>query len=154
MTAEEARERVGEVRGFLSHAMRAVCVPVLDWDGFRTSALTAYFSLQDVLCEVESEGRGSGHVVIPPVRCLANVEASKAQALKPLEEAAEAFAGWQTWRACEGRSLSDYARDRLVDECCDVITATCNLLASLGVTDLTGAMAACEERNRKRRRYE
>ena len=31
-------------------------------------------------------------VTIPPVRCFAHVEADKAQALKPLEEAAEVFA--------------------------------------------------------------
>ena len=31
-------------------------------------------------------------VTIPPVRTFAHVEASKAQALKPLKEAAEAFA--------------------------------------------------------------
>lgn len=42
----------------------------------------------------------------------------------------------------------------IVDECCDVIMATCNLLAALGVTDLTEAMAACEERNKERGRYE
>lgn len=33
-------------------------------------------------------------VTIPPVRTFAHVEASKAQALKPLEEAAEVFASW------------------------------------------------------------
>lgn len=40
----------------------------------------------------------------------------------------------------------------VVDECCDVITATCNLLASLGVTDLRGAMERCAERQRERGR--
>ena len=92
-------------------------------------------------------------VTIPPVRCFEGVAPDKAQALKPLEEAAEVFAAWQAWRACEGGSLSDYARDRLVDECCDVIQATCNLLAALGVTDLTDAMAAGERRNQERGRY-
>lgn len=101
-------------------------------------------------------------VKIPPVRTFPNVEPSKAQAVKVIEEAAEVFAAWQqgcecfddcdscghaTYRGCV------YIGD-LVDECCDVIQATCNLLAALGITDLTEAMAACEERNRKRGRYE
>ena len=90
------------------------------------------------------------HVTIPPVRPFAGVEANKEFALKPLEEAAEIYGAWQ---ACGIGVLEDYARDRLVDECCDAIMATCNLLAALGVTDLTDAMAACERRNRERGRY-
>ena len=103
------------------------------------------------------------HVVtIPPVRTFAHVEASKTQALKPLDEAAEVFASWQalclgctddcvscangTYRGCI------YLND-LMDECADVIQATCNLLAALGVTDLSDAMAACEKRNEDRGRY-
>ena len=94
-------------------------------------------------------------VTIPPVRSFAHVEASKAQALKPLEEAAEVFAAWQRWDLWTGVDLREsMMRAEIVDECCDVITATCNLLAAIGVTDLTEAMAACEERNRKRGRYE
>lgn len=94
-------------------------------------------------------------VTIPPVRTFAHVEASKAQALKPLEEAAELFGAWQAWQEngptmdCEEIRLAE----RIVDECCDVITATCNLLAALGMTDLTEAMARCEERNRRRGRF-
>ena len=94
-------------------------------------------------------------VTIPPVRTFAHVEASKAQALKPLEEAAELFGAWQAWQEngptmdCEEIRLAQ----RIVDECCDVITATCNLLAALGVTDLTDAMAKCEKRNDERGRY-
>ena len=95
-------------------------------------------------------------VTIPPVRCFARVEASKAQALKPLEEAAEAFGAWQRLDGLSGYLTEDgveaYATS-LVDECCDVIQATCNLLAALGVTDLTDAMAACERRNDERGRY-
>lgn len=94
-------------------------------------------------------------VTIPPVRTFAHVEASKAQALKPLEEAAEVFASWQAREAARELHHGVVAASAaLVDECCDVITATCNLLAALGVDDLTEAMAACEERNRKRGRYE
>ena len=90
-------------------------------------------------------------VTIPPVRSFAHVEASKAQALKPLEEAAEVFAAWQRWDLWTGVDLREsMMRAAIVDECCDTIMATCNLLAALGVTDLTEAMAACERRNRER----
>lgn len=32
MTAEEARERVGEIRAELCRAMRTLCKPDVDWD--------------------------------------------------------------------------------------------------------------------------
>lgn len=48
--------------------------------------------------------------------------------------------------------LAEKYRSLAVDECCDVITATCNLLASLGVTDLRDAMERCAERQRERGR--
>ena len=88
-------------------------------------------------------------VKIPPVRCFASVAPDKAQALKPLEEAAEVFGAWQRFYECPTKTNEEL----LVDECADVIQATCNLLAALRVTDLTDAMAACERRNRERRRY-
>ena len=98
-------------------------------------------------------------VTIPPVRCFAHVETSKAQALKPLEEAAEVFVAWQGYDRTKswGDDWDEYLANNdylisLVDECCDVIQATCNLLYALGVTDLTDAMAACERRNRERGR--
>lgn len=101
-------------------------------------------------------------VTIPPVRTFAHVEASKAQALKPLEEAAEVFAAWQEWdRYHSALAVFDGPKAEcakamkacIVDECCDVIQATCNLLAALGVDDLTEAMAECERRNEERGRY-
>ena len=104
-------------------------------------------------------------VTIPPVRTFAGVEPSKAHALKPLEEAAEASCAWQLWDYWRARDIEkrhpdidlsltlETYREPIVEECCDVITATCNLLAALGVTDLTEAMAACERRNRERGRY-
>ena len=107
----------------------------------------------------DEERRQDVTVTIPPVRCFAGVAPDKAQALKPLEEAAEVFGAWQRLlgnRICDGYGsvLERCARAGLVDECCDVITATCNLLAALGVTDLTDAMERCEERNERRGRYE
>lgn len=93
-------------------------------------------------------------VTIPPVRCFAHVEASKAQALKPLEEAAEVFGAWQAWRE-NGPTLDNTEAglvDRIVDECCDTIQACVNLAAAYGVRDLTKAMRDCEDRNRERGR--
>lgn len=99
-------------------------------------------------------------VTIPPVRTFEGVEADKAQALKPLEEAAEVFAAWQDFDRTKswGDDWDEFlahndAALSLVDECADVIQAVCNLLAALGVDDLTEAMAACERRNRERGRY-
>lgn len=102
-------------------------------------------------------------VKIPPVRAFPGVRPTKGQALKPLEEAAEVFAAWQ---ACANDCESPMCREchnarrglcgtyiSLVDECCDVIMATCNLLAALGVDDLTEAMAELERKNERRGRY-
>ena len=86
---------------------------------------------------------------IPPVRTFQGVEPDKVQALKPLEEAAEAFGAWQRFYECPTKTNEKL----LVDECADVIQATCNLMASLGVTDMTDAMRRCEDRNRERGRY-
>lgn len=110
-------------------------------------------------------------VTIPPVRTFETSVANKAQALKPLEEAAEVYGAWQDLRACarvcagipadelytrESETLFRLGSSRnghLIEECCDVIQATCNPLAALGVTDLTEAMADCERRNEERGRY-
>lgn len=86
-------------------------------------------------------------VRIGSVRVFDEVEPSKAQALKVVEEASEVFGAWQVTHLSE-----DECRLRMVDECCDVIQATCNLLASLGVHDVREAMDRCERRNRERGR--
>lgn len=101
-------------------------------------------------------------VHIGDVQTFKDVSPDKAQALKPLEEAAETFAAWQRCANrcflanCESCSLSetDSCRDfvEIVDECCDTVQAACNLLASLGVTDLSNHMKRCEQRNRARGR--
>lgn len=65
-------------------------------------------------------------VEIGSVAVFRDLEASKAQALKPLEEAAKVFGAWQAWRE--------------------------NLAAAYGVRDLTKAMRDCEDRNRERGR--
>lgn len=62
-------------------------------------------------------------VEIGSVAVFRDLEASKAQALKPLEEAAEVFGAWQAWRE-NGPTLDNTEAglvDRIVDECCDTI---------------------------------
>lgn len=70
---------------------------------------------------------------------------TKAQALKPLEEAAEVFGAWQ-----QGDRFA------VMDEVADTIQACCNVLAALDVTqaELNIAMIRCRMRNTSRGRYE
>ena len=91
-------------------------------------------------------------VRVGSVRRFDHVEQDEELALKPLVEASEVHGAWQAWRACEGRSLSDYARDRLLDSCADVIQATLNLVAAFGVEDFRPWMNECEKRNQERGR--
>lgn len=64
-------------------------------------------------------------------------DAPKAQALKPLEEAAEAFGAWQD---CDDMRYSPIMtarrvyRQSLIDECVDVVQAVVNLLDAEGFT--------------------
>ena len=82
-----------------------------------------------------------------------NAKPDKAQALKVLEEAAEVV---EAFKQRDPRDVSHigYATANVLDEIADTIQASCNLAASLGVTDLTPYLARCEERNRRRGRYE
>lgn len=65
------------------------------------------------------------------LRAFREVEDSKAQALEPLEEAAEAFGAWQE---CDDMRFSPIMtarreyRQNLIDECMDVVQAVVNLL--------------------------
>lgn len=87
-------------------------------------------------------------VRIGDVVTFANPKADKAQVMKIAEECMEFFAEWQILpRGLEAENCS-----YLVAECADLITAVCNLLAALGVDDMRGAMAECEQRNRERGR--
>lgn len=81
----------------------------------------------------------------------------KEAALKPLEEASEVRAAWQDYSAWLKLDVDDKYREdeRIIfaDELADVIQAACNLADRYGI-DLQAAMERCEERNRKRGRYE
>ena len=85
----------------------------------------------------------------------------KEAALKPLEEAAEAFAAFQDIDRCGGPDQcvrcelmeACEAPIELADEIADTIQSACNLAARHGI-DLGAAMERCEERNRRRGRYD
>ncbi|UWF83104.1 MAG: dUTPase [Bacteriophage sp.] len=91
------------------------------------------------------------------LRTFREVEDSKAQALKPLEEAAEVYGAWQD---CDDMRLSPIMtarreyRKNLIDECMDVVQAVVNLLDAEGFTqeDVDAAIERCNERNRERGR--
>lgn len=90
-------------------------------------------------------------VTIPTIKAFCNLE-PKAQALKPLEEAAEVFGAWQVYDS-DDRTHAGYNCSVLLDEIADCIQACANLAAMVGVNDLTPYMERCEERNRERGRY-
>ena len=99
------------------------------------------------------------YIKLGGVRAFPDVQPTKEQALKVLEEAAEVVEAFK--RADPGdvlpvaRQFPDCNKRilPLVDEIADTIQACCNLAAALGVTDLAPYLARCEERNRKRGRY-
>ena len=64
------------------------------------------------------------------------------QAAKVTEEAIE------VWLAAERNE----GRDRVIEECADVIQSVCNLLAILGVGDCAPHMEECKKRNEERGR--
>ena len=80
----------------------------------------------------------------------------KAQALKPLEEAAEVFGAWQASGIDGARSITPEMREDIVYECFDVIQSCVNLMESLGTTDseLCEAARKVKQRNIERGRYD
>lgn len=60
----------------------------------------------------------------------------------------EVFYAWDAWVL----NQTEEKRERLLDECADVIQATLNLVAALGVEDFRPYLKACERRNRERGR--
>lgn len=93
------------------------------------------------------------YIKLGNVKPFPNVQPDKAQALKVLEEAAEVVEAFKQ-RDPRDETHIGYATANVLDEIADTIQASCNLAAALGVTDLTPYLARCEERNRRRGRYE
>lgn len=103
-----------------------------------------------------------------------HVRNDKEQALKVLEEAAEVFGAWQLYdqRRAEAERLfragldcptepTAYAealddvtglRAKVLEECADVVQATCNLMSAFGVEDARALVAECIVRNEGRGR--
>ena len=96
------------------------------------------------------DGAG-GSVSIGEVATFPGAKADKAQALKVLEEAAEVFGAWQQFDDGESPALSRWL---VLAECADVIQATCNLIAGMGVTDFAPHMDMCRARNEERGRFD
>lgn len=88
------------------------------------------------------------------MRVFNNVSDSKGQALKPLEEAAEAFGAWQELDGMRNMPAWRDMRNDLIDECMDTVQATANLLAAIGATqgEVDAAIKRMDERNRDRGR--
>lgn len=92
-------------------------------------------------------------VKLGTVQTFAGVKPDKAQALKVFEEAAEVFGAWQLWDDLDQDEKGDgFNVICMMNECADVIQATCNLLAAYGVVDFTAYMEACRKRNVERGR--
>lgn len=91
------------------------------------------------------------------LRTFREVEDSKAQALKPLEKAAEVFGAWQeldSMRRSQFFSAWRGMSDNLIDGCLDTVQATVNLLAAVGATqdEVDAAIRRMDERNCERGR--
>ena len=80
----------------------------------------------------------------------------KAQALKPLEEAAEVFGAWQASGIDGSDSITPEMREDIVYECFDTIQACVNLLDSIGTTDaeLSDSASKVYANNVERGRYD
>lgn len=87
-------------------------------------------------------------VRVGSVRRFDEVKPDKAQVMKVAEESLEVFSAWENFRD----DASDVKRSAVLDECADVIQATLNLVAALGVEDFRLYMKDCERRNRERGR--
>ena len=80
----------------------------------------------------------------------------KAQALKPLEEAAEVFGAWQASGIDGSDSITPDMRRDIVYECLDTIQACVTLMESIGTTsdEVRDASYRVYWRNVERERYE
>ena len=74
----------------------------------------------------------------------------KEAALKPLEEASEAYSEWQILPMHTDGTLE--GTEYLADEIADCVTACANLAERYGL-DLQAALDRVEQRNRERGRY-
>ena len=83
------------------------------------------------------------------MRVFNDVSDGKAQALKPLEEAAEAFGARQEFDGMRNVPAWRDMRDDLIGECMDTVQAVANLLAAVGATqgEVDAAIKRMDERD-------
>jgi hypothetical protein len=97
-------------------------------------------------------------VVIGTVNPFPHPKADKEQAKKILEEGAEVFGALQRWKSAYDQfgenHIVNSQKQMLLGECADVIQATGNMIAGLGIEDFTPYMMQCEKKNRDRGRYD
>lgn len=90
------------------------------------------------------------------LRTFREVRDDRAQALKPLEEAAEVFGAWQARYNMRfaSRDAQGAFRDDLIDECIDTVQAIANMLAAVDATqgEVDAAIRRMDERNGNRGR--
>lgn len=88
------------------------------------------------------------------MRVFNDVGGSKAQAPKPLEEAAEIFGARQGFDSMRNVPAWRDMREDLIDECMDTVQAIANLLAAVGATqgEVDAAIKRMDERNGDRGR--
>lgn len=94
-------------------------------------------------------------VRVGSVRRFDRVRPDKAHVLKIAEEVMEVFSAWEDIDRIglvHGAFSLREVEDKILDECADVIQATLNLVAAMGVEDFRPWMDACEGRNRERGR--
>lgn len=94
------------------------------------------------------------------LRTFREVRDDKAQALKPLEEAAEIYGAWQELTIHDGMTPDAAARramlrDYVIDECVETIQAAVNMLAALTVEqgEIDMAIDRMDARNDMRGRF-
>lgn len=89
-------------------------------------------------------------MILGEVRTFPKPKHDKEQVMKIQEEACEVFSAWEDWQ----KNDTDGNLHHLINECTDVIMATSNLLASLGIYNLQPWMLKCETHNVLRGRYD
>lgn len=91
-------------------------------------------------------------VIVGSVATFDAVRPDKAQALKVLEKASEAYSAWQAWNEYPDAEVKGECAQAVMEECADVIQATANLAKAMGCDDMRLDMMDCEDRNRRRGR--
>lgn len=96
-------------------------------------------------------------MILSNIKTFDNVSCDKNHVLKIVEEILEVHGAWKAMASAilaHGGDcvLARLWRKRLLDKCADVIQATLNLVAALGVEDFQPYMMECERRNRERGR--